>query len=96
MEAHTSTRVGQRINEVYDEIRKMYPHTQADTLEMEQEEILLVLIMIKEEMRKWGGDKRARYPRYKEGAIYEVVGGDYEALMEVARMYTSDFSRLLT
>ena len=91
-----TTPIGGRLNAEWDNIRAELARMNPERAELMRQEILIVLVLVKVEIQRWGRDKGARKASYREGAISDAVGADYDAIVEVGRLYSTDFTRLLT
>src|SRR6266487_4827054 len=86
MGKHVTTPAGVRMNYVFDEIRIRLRDMPPDHAEAVRQEIVVILTMIKLEAEKWRGVKsRRNLTPYRDGAIIEAVGGDYQSILAVAR-----------
>lgn len=87
-----------RMNEVYDEIRAVLGRTHPDVAEAERLEIVLLLVMIKREVRDWqDANTKRRHAAgvYRRNSIFDAFDIDTEKMQELARKYT-EIAELLT
>jgi hypothetical protein len=85
-----------RINCEWDHIKALLAGMHFDRAELIREEILIILVLMKTEIIRQQTKYRGSVPAYREGSVAESVGVDYDALVEVARYYAEDFTRLVT
>ena len=83
----TTTPMGVRMNQAYDELRIVLSRMHPDKAEQCRSEVIVLLTAMRLELLNWVGTKKSRLPIMPEGSVLRAMDIDESKVEELTRLY---------